>query len=116
MLLQIAMGTFVLAFIGNGFVRSAQRSVLFPGAVPPGMRRRILVLAYFTAIVSCVILFGISTIPDIIRQACACCSCGPPAAPQPCASAPEMLLRGGVPVWQRPERAAHARAGRARTL
>ena len=75
MLLQIAMGTFVLAFIGNGFVRSAQRSVLFPGAISPGVRRRILVLVYFTAIVSCVTLFGISTIPDIIRHTCGCRCC-----------------------------------------
>ena len=69
------MGTFVLAFIGNGFVRSAQRSMLFPAPVSPGWRRRILVLLYFTAIVSCVTLFGISTIPDIIRHACALPSC-----------------------------------------
>ena len=66
---QIAMGTFVLSFIGNGFVRSAQRTMPLPAAIPPGMRRKFLVLLYFTAIVSCVTLFGVMTIPDIIREA-----------------------------------------------
>ncbi|CAL8468128.1 g7667 [Coccomyxa elongata] len=65
----IAMGTFVLSFIGNGFVRSAQRTMPLPKAIPPGMRRKFLVLLYFTAIVSCVTLFGVMTIPDIIREA-----------------------------------------------
>lgn len=67
--MQIAMGTFVLSFIGNGFVRSAQRTMPLPVAIPPGMRRKFLVLLYFTAIVSCVTLFGVMTIPDIIREA-----------------------------------------------
>ena len=67
---QIAMGTFVLSFIGNGFVRSAQRTMPpFTGAIPAGMRRKFLVLLYFTSIVSCVTLFGVMTIPDIIREA-----------------------------------------------
>ena len=35
---QIVMGTFVVSFIGNGFVRSAQRAALFPGGVSPGVR------------------------------------------------------------------------------
>ncbi|EIE20668.1 hypothetical protein COCSUDRAFT_48360 [Coccomyxa subellipsoidea C-169] len=65
----IAMGTFVLSFIGNGFVRSAQRTMPFPATIPVGMRRKFLVLLYFTAIVSCVTLFGVMTIPDIIREA-----------------------------------------------
>ncbi|KAK9826469.1 hypothetical protein WJX81_002640 [Elliptochloris bilobata] len=67
----IAMGTFILAFIGNGFVRSAQRltegsPLLAP--VPPTWQRRLLVVVYFAAIVSCVTLFGVMTIPDIIRE------------------------------------------------
>jgi hypothetical protein len=66
---QIAMGTFVLSFIGNGFVRSAQRSAIFPTPISPPVRRKILVLLYFMAIVSCVTLFGVMTIPDIIREA-----------------------------------------------
>ena len=56
------MGTFILAFIGNGFVRSAQRltehsPLLAP--VPPTWQRRLLVVVYFAAIVSCVTLFGV---------------------------------------------------------
>ncbi|CAL5219585.1 g1445 [Coccomyxa viridis] len=64
----IAMGTFILSFIGNGFVKSAQRARLFPPQISPQIRRKILVLVYFTAIVSCVTLFGVMTIPDIIRE------------------------------------------------
>ncbi|KAK9803415.1 hypothetical protein WJX72_009498 [[Myrmecia] bisecta] len=64
----IAMGTFVLSFIGNGFVRSGERSAVFKYISPP-WRRRLLVLLFFTAIVSMVTLFGVSTIPDIIREA-----------------------------------------------
>ncbi len=56
------MGTFILAFIGNGFVRSAQRltqgaPVLEP--LPPTWQRRLFVVVYFAAIVSCVTLFGV---------------------------------------------------------
>ncbi len=40
---QIAMGTFVLSFIGNGFVKSAQRARLFPPQISPQIRRKILV-------------------------------------------------------------------------
>jgi len=59
---QIAMGKFILAFIGNGFVRSAQR--LTEGAtmlepLPPTWQRRLFVVVYFAAIVSCVTLFGV---------------------------------------------------------
>jgi hypothetical protein len=94
---QIAMGTFVLAFIGNGFVRSAQRSLPFPAPLSHGVRRRVLVLAYFTAIVSCVTLFGISTIPDIIRRACA----RSPAA-RACADPCRARMRAPRPCWRMP--------------
>ena len=67
--LQIAMGTFICSFIGNGFVRSAEPSLLLrPLADRPKLRRRLLVLAYFVAIVALVTLFGVMTIPDIIRE------------------------------------------------
>ena len=61
------MGTFILAFIGNSFVHSARQSA---GVLPlsPTWRRRSLVLLYFTMIVSIVTLFGVLTIPDIIRE------------------------------------------------
>lgn len=64
---QIAMGTFIIAFIGDGFVRSASSTVLF-SRVPPVWRRRLCVLLYFSGILALVILFGVMTIPDIIRE------------------------------------------------
>ena len=65
--MQIAMGTFIIAFIGDGFVRSAQSTVFF-SRIPPVWRRRLLVLLYFSGILALVILFGVMTIPDIIRE------------------------------------------------
>lgn len=63
------MGTFIVSFIGNGFVKSGQRGVLGkPLASRPVLQRRLLVLLYFTAIVLLVTLFGVMTIPDIIRE------------------------------------------------
>jgi hypothetical protein len=41
------MGTFIVAFIGNGFVASAQDAPLL-GKLSPKARRRLLVLLYFT--------------------------------------------------------------------
>lgn len=61
------MGTFIVAFIGDGFVRSAQKSVAFLKARPV-LQRRLFVLLYFSAIVSVVCLFGVLTIPDIIKE------------------------------------------------
>ena len=64
---QIFMGTFILAFVGNSFVHSALQSAqVLP--VSPKWRRRCLVLLYFTILVSIVTLFGVLTIPDIIRE------------------------------------------------
>lgn len=65
--LQIFMGTFILAFVGNSFVHSARGSTSFL-PLSAQWRRRCLVLAYFTMIVSIVSLFGVLTIPDIIRE------------------------------------------------
>ena len=63
------MGTFIVAFIGNGFVGSAQKSTALSFLNSrPMMRRRLLVLLYFSGIVSVVFLFGVMTIPDIIRE------------------------------------------------
>ena len=45
--MQIFMGTFIVAFIGNGFVSSAQDSPLL-SQLSPKARRRLLVLLYFT--------------------------------------------------------------------
>ncbi|EFN55763.1 hypothetical protein CHLNCDRAFT_52421 [Chlorella variabilis] len=47
----ITMGTFIVSFVGNGFDR-----------------RRFLVIAYYTAIVSLFTLFGVLIIPDVVRE------------------------------------------------
>ena len=61
------MGTFILAFVGNSFVRSAQQtSLLRPFSSL--WRRRTLVLLYFTIILGIVTMLGVATIPDIIRE------------------------------------------------
>ena len=63
------MGTFILAFIGNSFVHSlSARGYARILPLAPVWRRRCLVLLYFTTIVSVVTLFGVLTIPDIIRE------------------------------------------------
>ena len=67
--MQIVMGTFIVAFIGNGFVASAQNSTALKMLnSKPMLRRRLLVLLYFSGIVSVVFLFGVMTIPDIVRE------------------------------------------------
>jgi predicted PurR-regulated permease PerM len=67
--MQIVMGTFIVAFIGNGFVASAQNSTALKILdSKPMLRRRLLVLLYFSGIVSVVFLFGVMTIPDIVRE------------------------------------------------
>ena len=61
------MGTFILAFVGNSFVHSARRSTSFL-PLSAQWRRRCLVLLYFTIILSIVTLFGVLTIPNVIRE------------------------------------------------
>lgn len=61
------MGTFVLSFIGNGFVTSAQTWPIFDWFTSRS-KRRLLVITYFAALVSLVTLFGVMTIPDIVRE------------------------------------------------
>lgn len=61
------MGTFVLAFVGNSFVRSAQQSTLLR-PLSAQWRRRSLVLTYFTIILGVVTLLGVATVPDILRE------------------------------------------------
>lgn len=63
----IFMGTFVLAFVGNSFVRSAQQSTLLR-PLSAQWRRRSLVLTYFTIILGVVTLLGVATVPDILRE------------------------------------------------
>jgi hypothetical protein len=48
---QVAFGTFIVAFLGNSFVENAKDSSLVTGAVPdPALRRQSLVLLYFSMI------------------------------------------------------------------
>ena len=61
------MGTFIVSYIGNGFVQSLVESRLL-SSLSYRARRRSLVLIYFTAIVSILTLFGVLTIPDLIRE------------------------------------------------
>ena len=66
---QIFMGTFVVSFVGNGIVRSAQSTRLFTRLVKGSrLRRRVLVAGYFSLIVAACALFGVMTIPDIVRE------------------------------------------------
>ena len=63
------MGTFVVSFVGNGIVRSAQSTRLFTRLVKGSrLRRRVLVAGYFSLIVAACALFGVMTIPDIVRE------------------------------------------------
>lgn len=67
----IAMGTFIISFIGNGFVTSAETSPLLAPimkSASPQTRRRALVVLYYSAIVCILALFGVLIIPDVVRE------------------------------------------------
>lgn len=66
-MLQIAMGTFIVSFIGNSFVTSAA-SLPQLNTLSPQRRRRILVLVYYTFIILLFTLFGVLIIPDVVRE------------------------------------------------
>jgi hypothetical protein len=61
------MGTFIVSFIGNSFVQWMEEGPVLARLSAP-TRRRLLVVVYFTAIASIVTLFGVLTIPDIVRE------------------------------------------------
>jgi len=63
----IIMLTFILSFLGNGFVNSLSgiRQLRF---VPPTWRRRGSVLLYYALIIGLVSLFGLLTIPSLIKE------------------------------------------------
>ncbi|KAL4858147.1 putative transport protein YdbI [Chlorella vulgaris] len=63
----ITMGTFIVSFVGNGFVQSG-RDWLPLRRFSPQDRRRFLVVTYYTAIVSLFTLFGVLIIPDVVRE------------------------------------------------
>lgn len=60
----------MLSFVGNSFVASAHRySAFSPFKSRSEMwRRRSLVLLFYAAIVSIVTIFGLMTIPNLIRE------------------------------------------------
>lgn len=64
------MGVFILSFIGGSFINSLLRNSKVVGIISPdpAVQRRALVLFYFSSIVAIVTLFGVLTIPDIIRE------------------------------------------------
>lgn len=64
----IAMGTFIISFIGNSFCNSAQEFGPLLSIKDPETRRRVSVLVFFAMIVALVTLFGVMTIPDIARE------------------------------------------------
>ncbi|GFR44550.1 hypothetical protein Agub_g5821, partial [Astrephomene gubernaculifera] len=65
----IVLGTFIVSFIGNSFVESAQEKQLVQSVLPtPKMRRQVLVLLYFSMILGVFTLLGVLTIPDIARE------------------------------------------------
>ena len=61
------MGTFIVSFIGNSLVRHASDARPL-AALQPSTRRKALVVCYFAAIVAAAALFGVLTIPDIVRE------------------------------------------------
>lgn len=63
----IAMGVFIVSFIGNGFVNS-MRQLPQLSHIDPQKRRRYLVLTYYTFIILIFSLFGVLIIPDVVRE------------------------------------------------
>lgn len=61
------MGTFIVSFIGNSFVTSAQNIPQLK-TLSPQRRRRVLVFVYYTCIVLLFTLFGVLIIPDVVRE------------------------------------------------
>lgn len=63
------MGTFIVSFIGNSFITNTVDSQLLQVITPNrDLRRRVLVMLYFSAIIAFITLFGVMTIPDIVRE------------------------------------------------
>lgn len=61
------MGTFIISFVGNSFVSSAQHLPQLQ-RLSRQKRRRILVLVYYTFILLLFSLFGVLIIPDVVRE------------------------------------------------
>lgn len=63
----IAIGSFILCFLGNSIIDWAQRLPAME-RVPSGMRRKLLVVSYFSFIVLLVVGFGCLTVPNVLRE------------------------------------------------
>lgn len=63
------MGTFIVSFIGNSFITNTVDSQVLQLLTPNrDLRRRVLVVIYFAIIIAFITLFGVMTIPDIVRE------------------------------------------------
>eukprot|EP00775_Hariotina_reticulata_P011497 gene11497-11640_t len=63
------MGTFIISFIGNSFIVNTIDGQVLQMAQPNrDSRRRMLVVIYFAIIIAFITLFGVLTIPDIVRE------------------------------------------------
>lgn len=63
----IAIGSFILCFLGNSIIDWAQTLPAIR-RVPPSMRRKLLVVSYFSLIVLLVVGFGCLTVPNVLRE------------------------------------------------
>ena len=67
--LQIFMGTFILTFVGRSLTVWAQQSNHLKSVISSASaRRKVLVLAYFITIALILSVFGVLTIPYIVRE------------------------------------------------
>lgn len=67
--LQICMGTFVLTFIGRSLSAWIEEAKQLARLVPKhDMRRKMMVIAYFVTIALIIGVFGVLTIPYIVRE------------------------------------------------
>ena len=66
---QICMGTFILTFVGRSLTVWLQESVRLSRFVKSStMRRKIVVISYFFTIAAILTVFGVLTIPYIVRE------------------------------------------------
>jgi hypothetical protein len=67
--MQIVMGTFILTFVGRSLTSWLQASAHLSNYIESDdLRRKLLVIAYFITIALILAVFGILTIPYIVRE------------------------------------------------
>jgi predicted PurR-regulated permease PerM len=63
------MGTFILTFVGRSLTMALQQNARLGSILEsPSKRRKLLVLAYFITIALILTVFGVLTIPYIVRE------------------------------------------------